>query len=227
MTGRLIVTPFNTDTLLNEPLQIREPLITCFNLPPRGFVSIIKQGIVDIELCNGYWGYSPQWLKILENSPYSARVESLDEKPMFRDALQQRCLIPVSGYYEWQQYTRHKRPFAVRRPENRTFLLAGILTRYATSDVTGYDTFAILTLPSYQMIGNIPECMPVIIPREEATNWLSPNADLQSYLTAVENDYLDYYPIAPLVNNPANRSRAVAEPSGHRFRFSTSTPDSN
>lgn len=219
MPGRLIVTPFNTDTLLNEPLVIRQPLITSYNLPPKGFVSIIKQGIVDKELCEGYWGYSPQWLKVLDNSPYSARVESLDEKAMFKDALQTRCLVPVSGYYEWQQYTRHKRPFAVRRPENRTFLLAGIMTRYATSEATGYDTFALLTLPSNQMIGNIAARMPVIIPREEADTWLDPKTDPTPYLVAADNDYLDYYPVAPLVNNPVNRSRIVSEPSGHRFRY--------
>ncbi len=219
MPGRLIVTPFNTDTLLSEPLLVRQPLITSYNLPPKSFVSIIRKGIVDIELCEGYWGYSPQWLKVLDNSPYSARVESLGEKAMFKDALQTRCLIPVSGYYEWQQYTRHKRPFAIRRPENRTFLLAGILTHYATSPATGYDTFAILTLPSNQMIGNISTRMPAIIPREYATNWLTPTSDPMLYLAAAENDYLDYYPVAPLVNNPANHSRTVAEPCGRRFRF--------
>ncbi|MDX1320736.1 MAG: SOS response-associated peptidase [Oceanospirillum sp.] len=221
MPGRLIVTPFNTDTLLDEPLVVRQPLITSYNLPPRGFVSVIRQGVVDIELCEGYWGYSPQWLKVLENSPYSARVESLNEKAMFKDALRSRCLIPVSGYYEWQQYTRHKRPFAIRRPENRTFLLAGIMTRYATSEATGYDTFALLTLPSNQMIGNISERMPVIIPKEAAADWLNPESDPQPYLQVPDNDYLDYYPVAPLVNNPVNRSRMVAEPSGHRFRYSS------
>jgi len=220
MPGRLIVTPFNTDTLLDDPLVVRQPLITSYNLPPRGFVSVIRQGVVEIELCEGYWGYSPQWLKVLENSPYSARVESLNEKAMFKDALRSRCLIPVSGYYEWQQYTRHKRPFAIRRPENRTFLLAGIMTRYATSEATGYDTFALLTLPSNQMIGNISERMPVIIPKEAAADWLNPESDPQPYLQVPDNDYLDYYPVAPLVNNPINRSRMVAEPSGHRFRYS-------
>lgn len=221
MTGRLIVTPFNSEHLFQEPLLVREPLITSFNLPPRGFVSIIKQGVVDKELCNGYWGYSPQWLKVLDNSPYSARIESLDEKPMFRDALQKRCLIPVSGYYEWQQFTRHKRPFAVRRPENRSFLLAGIMTRYATSQVTGYDTFALLTLPSNPMIANISERMPVIIPHEEAESWLDPSSDARTYLQAAPSEYLDYYPVTPLVNNPVNCSRTVAEPCGHRFRYSS------
>ena len=222
MPGRLIVTPFNTDTLMGQdcPLDVKEPLITSYNLPPKSFVSIIKQGPTAHELCVGYWGYSPQWLKVLENSPYSARVESLGEKTMFKDALQYRCLIPVSGYYEWQQYTRHKRPFAVRRPENRIFLLAGIMTHYATSPLTGYDTFALLTLPSNQMISNIAQRMPVVIPREEATLWLQPDGDTERFLKAPDNDYLDYYPVAPLVNNPANHSRAVAEPSGHRFRYS-------
>lgn len=221
MPGRLIVTPFNTETLMTQPLAVRQPLITGYNLPPRGFISMIRQGKADIELCEGYWGYSPQWLKVLENSPYLARSETLDEKAMFRGALQSRCLIPVSGYYEWQQFTRHKRPFAIRRPENRTFLLAGIMTHYATSEFTGYDTFALLTVPSNTMIGNIAERMPVVIPREAAGHWLTPDTDPIPYLKAPADDCLDYYPVSPLVNNPANRSKIVSEPSGHRFRFSS------
>ena len=97
------------------------------------------------------------------------------------------------------------------------------MTRYATSEATGYDTFALLTLPSNQMIGNISERMPVIIPKEAAADWLNPESDPQPYLQVPDNDYLDYYPVAPLVNNPVNRSRMVAEPSGHRFRYSNNT----
>ncbi len=221
MTGRIIVTPFNTDTIISKPLIVKDDLITGYNIAPRNFVSIIKQGRHEIELCKAYWGYTPHWLKVLENSPYLARCETLQDKAMFKKSLQQRCLIPVSGYYEWKQFTRQKQAYAVRRPENRIFFLAGIWTRYPTSDVTYYETFALLTIKSNRFIHNISERMPVVITEESVEEWLnSDNLDKpESFLKPAAEQHLDYYPVSALVNNPDNGSRAVSEPNSKRFRF--------
>ena len=52
------------------------------------------------------WGLIPQWwskpLKELRLATFNARAETVDTRPFFRDAFKRnRCLIPVSGYYEW------------------------------------------------------------------------------------------------------------------------------
>jgi SOS response associated peptidase (SRAP) len=53
------------------------------------------------------WGLIPNWwrkpLKEMKLATFNARAETVAEKPMFRSAFKRtRCLIPVSGYYEWQ-----------------------------------------------------------------------------------------------------------------------------
>jgi putative SOS response-associated peptidase YedK len=53
------------------------------------------------------WGLVPSWwsklLKELKLATFNARAETVAEKPFFRSAFKRsRCLIPVSGYYEWQ-----------------------------------------------------------------------------------------------------------------------------
>jgi putative SOS response-associated peptidase YedK len=52
------------------------------------------------------WGLIPsRWKKSAKEIPttFNARAETLADKPMFRDAFKRnRCLIPASGYYEWQ-----------------------------------------------------------------------------------------------------------------------------
>jgi putative SOS response-associated peptidase YedK len=43
---------------------------------------------------------------------FNARAETLAEKPVFRSAFKQsRCLIPASGYYEWQKTLTGKQPY--------------------------------------------------------------------------------------------------------------------
>ena len=51
------------------------------------------------------WGLVPGWAKDpkIGAQLVNARSETVATKPSFRSAFKrQRCLIPVSGYYEWQ-----------------------------------------------------------------------------------------------------------------------------
>jgi len=52
------------------------------------------------------WGLIPQWwnkpLKELRLATFNARAETVEVKPFFRESFRRRrCLIPLSGYYEW------------------------------------------------------------------------------------------------------------------------------
>ena len=53
------------------------------------------------------WGLIPRWwsktIKDAKTATFNARAETIETKPFFRDAFRRtRCLIPMSGYYEWQ-----------------------------------------------------------------------------------------------------------------------------
>ena len=54
-----------------------------------------------------------------------ARAEGIAEKPAFRDAFRRRrCLVPASGFYEWQARGKGpKQPYAVRPAEARAHRL--------------------------------------------------------------------------------------------------------
>jgi putative SOS response-associated peptidase YedK len=56
-------------------------------------------------------GLVPRWWskplkELMRLSTFNARVETLTTKPFFREA----CVIPASGYYEWQDTSDGKQP---------------------------------------------------------------------------------------------------------------------
>ena len=62
------------------------------------------------------WGLVPKWwsksLKELRLATFNARGETVTTKPFFRVPFKRsRCLIPVSGYYEWQDTPGGKQPW--------------------------------------------------------------------------------------------------------------------
>src|SRR5438270_461293 len=75
------------------------------------------------------WGLIPHWAKdsAIGNRLANARGESLAERPAFRDAFRQwRCLVPASGFYEWQTRAGRKYPWYIRPLDAELFALAGI-----------------------------------------------------------------------------------------------------
>ena len=68
------------------------------------------------ELVPMRWGLIPRWwsktIKEAKMATFNARAETIETKPFFRDAFKRtRCLIPLSGYYEWQDAPGGKQPW--------------------------------------------------------------------------------------------------------------------
>ncbi|HRD21838.1 MAG TPA: SOS response-associated peptidase, partial [Candidatus Nanopelagicus sp.] len=68
------------------------------------FISESKNGSTTRAINLASWGLIPSWAKdsSRQANAINARVETISEKPTFREAFKsRRCLVPVSGYYEW------------------------------------------------------------------------------------------------------------------------------
>ena len=116
------------------------------------------------------WGFSGPGGKPIIN----ARSETALQKTMFRQSMsERRCLIPASGYYEWQRSGPAKTKYQFRLPGGIMFLAGCYRPEHAGSVFN----FVILTRPAAGGIEDIHERMPVIIPREHIETWLykSPN----------------------------------------------------
>jgi putative SOS response-associated peptidase YedK len=78
------------------------------------------------------WGLIPSWwskpLKEMRLATFNARAETVATKPMFRSAFKRnRCLIPLSGYYEWQDTPDGKQPwYFTARDGSPALTIAGL-----------------------------------------------------------------------------------------------------
>jgi putative SOS response-associated peptidase YedK len=75
------------------------------------------------------WGFVPRWwskpLKEMRVATFNARAETGETKPFFSDAFKRtRCLIPVSGYYEWQATPAGKQPWYFTASDGSPLLTA-------------------------------------------------------------------------------------------------------
>ena len=90
------------------------------------------------------WGLVPSWAKDTKHAPINARVETVADKPFFRHAFKtNRCLVPVSGWYEWRLENNIKQPYYFYE-EGQPQAIAGIWSHW-TSGTESLTSFALLT----------------------------------------------------------------------------------
>ena len=78
----------------------------------------------------------PAWMKAkagpIKPAPINARAETVASSPMFCDAFRaRRCVVPVSGFYEWQAVagSKTKQPWYFQRADGAILCLAGVWER--------------------------------------------------------------------------------------------------
>jgi putative SOS response-associated peptidase YedK len=87
-----------------------------YNVCPTDPMDVVTAAEGKREVVIMRWGLIPWWwskrLKELRMATFNARAETVETKPVFRDAFKRaRCLIPMSGYYEWQNTPSGKQPW--------------------------------------------------------------------------------------------------------------------
>jgi putative SOS response-associated peptidase YedK len=154
-----------------------------FNISPGQQVAVIINQDGSNILQTMKWGLIPFWAKDpkIGNKLFNARIETIDEKPSFRDSFhKRRCLIPASFFYEWQEVDGKKIPHKFFLKENKYFAMASIYDIWKDPNGVSIPTFTILTTTPNDIVKPIHERMPVILDKREEQKWLDPTADLVS-----------------------------------------------
>ncbi|OYU84037.1 MAG: DUF159 family protein [Flavobacterium sp. BFFFF2] len=130
------------------------------------------------ELVFGNWGLLPTWQHDQQNAKFTlnARLETIHQKPSFKESVQQRCLIPVTCFYEWRHEGKLKRPYIIQSSEQAIFSLAGLYSDWVTTEGNIMRTFTILTTsanPMMQHIHNTQQRMPVVLKQADEVAYLN------------------------------------------------------
>lgn len=180
-----------------------------YNVAPSQQVAVVRSAGDHNILVSMSWGLVPSWSKdtTIASHTINARSETVAEKPAYRHAIKyNRCIIPVSGFYEWKQVEHHKEPYFIRLTNHKPMCFAGIWESWKDSENSALETFSILTTSSNDLIAPIHDRMPVILTPEDLSLWLSKNVhdphELERLYTPFPSDMMTAYNVPDLVNNP-------------------------
>lgn len=119
------------------------------------------------------WGFQ---LPGIQRPIINSRSETIHEKNLFKDAFEKkRCIIPASGFFEWQENAQEKpKPmYRVKNASDDLMLMAGIYMKQ--TDALGVATwrFSVVTRDANTQMQAIHHRMPLIFDLEHANQWLS------------------------------------------------------
>lgn len=177
MCGRLALNiPLDATALWFDAEPANDlPPVPNYNLCPTTPVPVVRKGDSRRTLVAMRWGFVPRWAKSLNDGPLliNARGESISDKPAFRDACRtRRCLIPMSGFYEWDRSVPgQKLPWYFRRCDGEPLVVAGIWQDWELGSER-VSTCAIVTVAANQTMQAIHHRMPVILEETDFALWL-------------------------------------------------------
>ena len=164
------------------------------------------------------WGLIPHWAKD-EKFAYhtiNARAETVDRKPAFREAFRKRrCLIPATGFYEWQKVGKYKQPWNIRVKERELFAFAGLWEHWKGPGGRTIESCTILVTVAHEALKRIHDRMPVILDPRDYDTWLDPELDdagrLKALLRPWPAEDMECWPVSRRVGNPANDDPGLIE----------------
>ncbi|MFW5988351.1 MAG: SOS response-associated peptidase [bacterium] len=140
------------------------------------------------------WGFNTSFTS---NLIINARGETVAEKRTFKNAFREkRCLVPVTGFFEWKQTGDKKIKYRIELLKENIFSLAGIFEIF-NNNGKAIPSFTIITTTACKSLKPIHPRMPVILNRKNEKQWLNitNNADsLKKLLTPYDDRKLDIKP---------------------------------
>ncbi len=173
------------------------------------------------------WGLIPSWIKFREEAEsirlntLNAKIETLLEKPSFKQAVvSQRCLIPLTGFFEWKQInSKEKQPYFIHLQNSSIFSVAGISENWINPENQQMvRTFSIITTEANGLmseIHNTKKQMPFILSNEAEQLWLNQTinaTEILNEINLIEEEKMQAYKISKLISSKVSNVPQVLLP---------------
>jgi len=149
-------------------------------------------------------------------APINLPVERAARGAMRGTLRDRRCLIPLTGFYEWKRAGKARQPFNVRRKDGKVFGVAGLWDRLSGPGVEPLESCLVLTMAANDVVAPIHDRMPVILDPESYARWLLPpvrgGPELMAAFQNLSEDLLETYPVSSLVNRAGVEDARCLEP---------------
>ncbi|HVK55192.1 MAG TPA: SOS response-associated peptidase [Burkholderiales bacterium] len=195
-------------------------IVRRYNIAPGQRAPIIRHDEAGRRVDLIRWGLIPFWAKS-EKVGYNlinARGDTVAEKPAFRQAFKRRrCLIPASGFYEWQTTagSRIKTPHYITLQSGELMTFAGLWESWKNAADEQIETFTIITTDANELLAKLHNRMPDILDRRDWDTWLNPNASEATLLPLIHpypSDEMRAWPVSTRVNKPSADVPALIAP---------------
>jgi len=204
MCGRYYL---NHDNLLLENFDSNNTISyeTNFNITPQTKVPVL----IESKLTMATWGFFPDWIKSQKNSKplFNTRWETIQEKRTFQTAFKKhRCLVPISGWYEWKNVNDEKQPYFFHK-ENKLLQAAGLYWLRSSGDIE----FSIITNEAEDDLLTIHNRTPLILNKESQNVWISDIEidTLYQDISVQKKLDINFHRVSKSVNNPKNTNSSL------------------
>ncbi|MGC5309474.1 SOS response-associated peptidase [Micromonospora zamorensis] len=153
------------------------------------------------SLCVGRWGLLPHWSRSAAGAArmINARAETVATSRAYAGSFaRRRCLVPADGWYEWVRRPDGGRQAYYMTPTDGSVLaLAGIWSVWE-SGADSRLTFSVLTTAALGDLAEVHDRMPVLLPPERWSSWLSPTDEPERLLGPASAEWLAGLEIRPV-----------------------------
>jgi putative SOS response-associated peptidase YedK len=188
-----------------------------WNIGPTAPVLGVRERRGERVLSAFLWGLLPGWCDDPKTAArtFNARVESVAEKPMFRQAFRRRrLLVPVDGFYEWAAVpgSARKQPYFFERADGDPVVLAGLWEYWARDDDRRRTATVLTSRAGPDM--TVHDRQPVVLEQEDWARWLDPElgeGEVLRPLLVPRGDVLVHHPVSLEVSSVRNDGPYLVE----------------
>jgi len=223
MCGRFNIIDDPFTQLIMEIAQLSYSGGTRYNIAPTEQIPVlVNDNMQGWSLHDMRWWLVPSWAKepSTKYSMFNARSETLSSSSAFRGPFKtRRCIIPVSGYYEWKKEGGAKVPFYIEPESGSGFAFAGLWDRWGHGEQV-IESCTIVTTAAPDSMKGIHHRIPVHLSSDQINHWVNNDSsptELKELLYPDIRYPLSITPVSTYVNNARNRDDRCIEPIADRL----------